>query len=69
MATINMVVRIALSGSTSGLLTTNPRRVLDQRIDKENQEGWTVTSFFPHSETNDRRPPGALAITRTASHR
>ena len=52
MAKINKVVRIALSGGIIGLLTTNPRRALDQRIDKENQEGWAATYFIPHSETN-----------------
>ena len=52
MAKVNKVVRIALSGGIIGLLTTNPRRALDQRIDKENQEGWTATYFITHSETN-----------------
>ena len=52
MAQVNKVVRIALSGGIIGLLTTNPRRALDLRIDKENQEGWTATYFLPHSETN-----------------
>ena len=52
MAKVNKVVRIALSGGIIGLLTTDPRRALDQRIDKENQEGWTATYFISHSETN-----------------
>ena len=52
MAKVNKVVRIALSGGIIGLLATNPRRALDQRIDKENQEGWSATYFIPHSETN-----------------
>ena len=45
MAKVNKVVRIALAGGIIGLLTTNPRRALDQRIDRENQEGWTATYF------------------------
>ena len=49
---INKVVRIALSGGIIGLLTTNPRRVLDVRIDKENQEGWNAIYILPHSDTN-----------------
>ena len=52
MAKVNKVVRIALAGGIIGLLTTNPRRALDQRIDRENQEGWTATYFITHSETN-----------------
>ena len=52
MVKVNKVVRIALAGGIIGLLTTNPRRALDQRIDKENQEGWTATYFITHSETN-----------------
>ena len=52
MAKVNKVVRIALAGGIIGLLTTNPRCALDQRIDKENQEGWTATYFITHSETN-----------------
>ena len=49
---MNKVVRIALSGGIVGLLTTNPRRALDARIDKENQEGWNAIYFVPHTDTN-----------------
>ena len=52
MAKVNKVVRIALAGGIIGLLTTNPRRAVGQRIDRENQEGWTATYFITHSETN-----------------
>ena len=31
---------------------TNPRRALDARIDKENQEGWNAIYILSHSETN-----------------
>lgn len=49
---VNKVVRIALSGGIIGLLTTNPRRALDNRIDKENQEGWNAIYVMPHENTN-----------------
>ena len=48
----NKVVRIALSGGIIGLMLTNPRRALDMRIDRENQEGWNAIYFMPHTETN-----------------
>ena len=49
---VNKVVRIALSGGIIGLLATNPRRALSQRIEKENREGWNAIHFMPHVETN-----------------
>lgn len=49
---INKVVRISLSGGIIGLLTTNPRRALDNRIDRENQEGWHAIYFESHRDTN-----------------
>lgn len=49
---VNKVVRIVLSGGIVGLLATNPRRALDNWIDKENQEGWNAIYFIPHVETN-----------------
>ena len=52
MAKINKVVRISLSGGLVGLLTTNPRRALDARIDQENQAGWNAVYFLPHTDTN-----------------
>ena len=52
MAKTNKVVRIALSGGIIGWITTNPRRALDARIDKENQEGWNAIYILPHVDTN-----------------
>ena len=52
MTKTNKVVRIALSGGIIGWLTTNPRRALDNRIDKENQEGWNAIYILPHTDTN-----------------
>lgn len=48
----NKVVRIALSGGIIGWLTTNPRRALDERIDRENQAGWNAVYILPHTDTN-----------------
>ena len=48
----NKVVRVSLSGGLIGLLTTNPRRALDNMIDKHNQEGWNAVYFSNHTDTN-----------------
>ena len=48
----NKVVRISLSGGIIGLLTTNPRRALDNAIDKHNQDGWNAVYFSEHKQTN-----------------
>ena len=52
MSKINKVVRISLSGGIIGLLTSNPRRALDARIDQVNQAGWNAVYFLPHTDTN-----------------
>ena len=52
MAKVNKVVRLALSGGIIGLIATNPRRALDNVIDKENQDGWNAIHFAPHTDTN-----------------
>lgn len=52
MTKVNKVVRLSLAGGIIGWLTTNPRRALDQRIDKENQEGWNAIYVLPHHDTN-----------------
>ena len=49
---VNKLVRIALPGGIVGLLATNPRRALDNQIDKKNQEGWNAIYSIPHVETN-----------------
>ena len=48
----NKVVRISLAGGLIGLLTTNPRRALDETIDKQNQDGWNAIYFMPHRTSN-----------------
>ncbi|MBF6649516.1 hypothetical protein [Methylobacter sp. BlB1] len=52
MAIKNKVVRLSLAGGLIGLLTTNPRRALDDLIDQENQRGWGAIQIQPHRTTN-----------------
>jgi hypothetical protein len=52
MAKRNRVLRISLSGGLIGLFTTNPRKALEDSIDKANQEGWHATQIQPHRTTN-----------------
>lgn len=49
---LNKVVRISLASGVIGLLATNPRRALEDRIREENDEGWNAVYFLPHKETN-----------------
>ena len=49
---VNKVVRISLSGGLIGLLTTNPRRAIDNAIDKANQDGYHCHQIVPHSSRN-----------------
>lgn len=48
----NKVVRISLMGGLIGALTTNPRKALEDAIDKENNEGWNAIHIEPHSTAN-----------------
>lgn len=48
----NKVGRISLSGGLVGLFTTNPRRALEDHIEKSNQDGWNAIHIEPHSTTN-----------------
>ena len=52
MTKINKVVRISLSGGIIGMLTTNPRKALDEVIDKHNQDGWNAVYFQEHKTSN-----------------
>ena len=52
MAKVNKVVRISLSGGIIGMLTTNPRKALDDEIDKHNQDGWNAVYFQEHKTSN-----------------
>ena len=48
----NKVSRISLMGGLIGLLSTNPRKALEDEIDKANQEGWSAIHIEPHTTTN-----------------
>ena len=48
----NKIVRVALAGGILGLMFTNPRRALENRIRKENADGWNAVYFSTHTETN-----------------
>lgn len=52
MAIKNKVLRLSLAGGLIGLLTTNPRKALDDAIDQENQKGWNAIQIQPHRTTN-----------------
>lgn len=52
MRKLNKVVRLSLHGGLIGLFLTNPRRALDNEIDKHNQEGWNAHQIVPHAERN-----------------
>ena len=48
----NKVIQINLMGGLVGLMATNPRKALDDRIDAENKDGWNAVYFMPHKDTN-----------------
>ena len=52
MAKKNKVVRISLSGGIIGMLTTNPRKALDEAIESGNQDGWSAIYFSEHKTSN-----------------
>ena len=52
MARKNKVTRISLMGGLIGALITNPRKALEDEIDKGNQGGWSAIHIEPHRTTN-----------------
>jgi hypothetical protein len=52
MSRINKVARISLSGGIIGLIFTNPRSALEQRLARENADGWSAVQITPHKDTN-----------------
>ena len=48
----NKIVRISLAGGIVGLLTTNPRRSLENVIRAQNDEGYRCTYFIPNHAPN-----------------
>ena len=50
MARKNKVTRVSLMGGLIGMLTTNPRKALEDEIDQQNQNGWTATHIDPTAQ-------------------
>jgi len=48
----NMVTRVSLMGGLIGALATNPRKALENEIDKANREEWNAIHIEPHITTN-----------------
>lgn len=48
----NKVTRLSLMGGVIGCILTNPRKALEEQIDKENQNGWSAIHIEPHRTTN-----------------
>ncbi|MPW29311.1 hypothetical protein F9L16_09905 [Agarivorans sp. B2Z047] len=48
----NKVSRISLAGGLIGMLTTNPRRALDEEVKDLNDQGWKATHIQPHKTSN-----------------
>ena len=52
MAKKNRVSRVTLMGGLIGALTTNPRKALENEINKLNKEGWNAIHIDQHRTTN-----------------
>jgi len=52
MAKKNKIGRVALMGGLIGMLTTNPRKALADKVDKENKQGWNAIHIDQHRTTN-----------------
>jgi hypothetical protein len=52
MPTENRVERVQLSGGLIGMLATNPRKALDQAVQRANQQGWRVRQVIADSNAN-----------------
>lgn len=52
MEKVNKVINMSLAGGLIGLMTTNPRRSLDNLIDKHNQDGWNLVQVIPSEDRN-----------------
>jgi len=48
----NKITRVSLTGGLIGALTTNPKKALENEIDKANQDGWSAIHFESHKTTN-----------------
>jgi hypothetical protein len=48
----NKVTRVSLIGGLIGAILTNPRKALEDEIDRRTQYGWVATHIDPHRTTN-----------------
>lgn len=48
----NRFERISMSGGLAGLLTNNPKKMLENKADELNGSGWNCVHFAPHSTSN-----------------
>ena len=49
---LNKIDRISLAGGLLGLLFTDPRKALDDRVNDANKAGWRLVQVVPHLSTN-----------------
>ena len=52
MSKVNKIVRISLAGGIIGMLTTNPRKALEDAINSNNKDGWNAIYFSEHKTSN-----------------
>jgi len=52
MSKVNKIICISLSGGLIGMLTTNPRKALEDSIDSNNKDGWNAIYFSEHKTSN-----------------
>ena len=52
MSKVNKIVRISLAGGIIGMLTTNPRKALEEAISSNNKDGWNAIHFSEHKTSN-----------------
>ena len=59
MSKVNKIVRISLAGGIIGMLTTNPRKALEDAINSNNKDGWNAIYFSEHKTSNYLQTIGA----------
>jgi len=52
MRKINKVERVALFGGLIGSAVTNPRKVLENAVQRQNRDGWNCHQVVPHETRN-----------------
>ena len=48
----NRVIQVNLAGGILGMLSMNPRKTLEKRIQKANADGWSVVQVEPQGTAN-----------------